>query len=214
MTAEFVTGLTDFVLAALCVGFARVFTRTGGWTLRGPLILFAGFALAAFAGGLWHAFFSARQDFAQAIVWWFSMLFTGVTAAGLALIGLELLSATRVKLATLAIAMLLVVYAVLSWIDPRFLISLLATVAGTVLCIVGLLRNARVAGSMLVLAGLGVSVIAAIAQQRGVALDPARFDHNATYHLLLLPALWLIYTGLRRLSGERSSTSAPHQAMP
>lgn len=214
MTAEFFTALTDFILAAFCLVLTRAFARGHGWTLRGPLVLFAGFALAALAGGIWHGFFSARLDLAQAIVWWFSMLFTGVTAAGLALIGLELLGATRVKLATLAIAVLLAVYAVLSWIDPRFLISLLGTVAGTLLCIAGLLRNARVAGSMLVLGGLGVSVIAAIAQQRGVALDPARFDHNATYHLLLLPALWLIYTGLRRLSAERSSTSAPHQAIP
>jgi hypothetical protein len=65
---------------------------------------------------------------------------------------------------------------------------------------------------MLVLGGLAVSIVAAIAQQRGVALDPQRFDHNATYHVLLLPSLWLIYAGLRRLS----SRAAPllHQAMP
>jgi len=214
MTAEFFTALTDFLLAALCVVFARSFARHGNrWRLRGPLILFAGFALAAFAGGIWHGFFSARQDLAQAIVWWFSMLFTGVTAAGLALTGLELLGVTRARLAVISILVLLVLYAVLSWIDQRFLISLLATVVGTLLCVAGLIRNARVPGSMQVLAGLGVSVIAAIAQQRGVAIDPGRFDHNATYHLLLLPALWLIFAGLRRLSAERPAV-ALHQAIP
>jgi hypothetical protein len=210
MTAEFFTALTDFILAALCLVLTRAFARGHGWTLRGPLVLFAGFALAALAGGIWHGFFSARLDLAQAIVWWFSMLFTGVTAAGLALIGLELLGATRVR--PIVVASLLVIYAVLSWFDPRFLISLIATALGTLLCVAGLLSKARAPGSMLVLGGLAVSIVAAIAQQRGVALDPQRFDHNATYHVLLLPSLWLIYAGLRRLS----SRAAPllHQAMP
>lgn len=213
MTAEFFTALTDFVLVAFCFLSARTFARSAReWTLQGPLILFVGFALAAFAGGIWHGFFSARQDLAQAIVWWFSMLFTGVTAAGLALIGVELLGATRMRPIPVIVAASLAIYAALSWFDPRFLISLIATVLGTLLCVAGLLRNARAPGSMLVLGGLGVSIVAAIAQQRGVALDPQRFDHNATYHVLLLPALWLIYTGLRRLSTRVAP--ALHQAMP
>jgi hypothetical protein len=213
MTAEFNTALTDFLLAALCAVFAGIFARAASrWILRGPIVLFAGFALAALAGGIWHGFFSARQDLAQAVVWWFSMLFTGVTAAGLALIGLELLGATRVRPTVIVVAALIGVYALLSWFDPRFLISLLATVVGTLLCIAGLIRNARAPGSMLVLGGLALSIVAAIAQQRGVALNPQRFDHNATYHVLLLPALWLIYAGLRRLSGR--TAPAIHQAIP
>ncbi|HZF25666.1 MAG TPA: hypothetical protein VEZ88_05355 [Steroidobacteraceae bacterium] len=212
--AELFTAITDFILAALCALFARAFTRDDErWIFRGPLVLFAGFALAAFAGGIWHEFFSARQDLAQALVWWLSMSFTGVTAAGLALVGLELLGASRVRLTTILIVALLAVYAVLAWSDPRFLIALVATIVGTLLCIAGLVRRIRVPGSSLVLAGLGISIIAAFAQQRGVALYPGRFDHNATYHLLLLPALWLIYTGLRRLAAERS-TPQRYQAMP
>lgn len=214
MTAELVTGVTDFILAALCGAFAVAFgRRSRDWTLHGPTTLFAGFALAALAGGIWHVFFSARQDAAQAIVWWFSMLFAGVTAAGLALIGLELLDATRARLIWTIVTLSLAIYAVLCWQDPRFLLSLLATVLGTLLCIGGLLRHARAPGFALVLAGLAISILAAIAQQRGVAIDPARFDHNATYHLGLLPALGLIYLGLLHLSGTRT-VPAPHQAMP
>ncbi len=211
--AELITGLTDFLLAALCIACARPFARERSWQLHGPVIFFAGFALAALAGGIWHAFFSERQDLAQAIVWWFSMLFAGVTAAGLALTGIDLLGARHVRLIMIIVVGLLVAYAVLSWQDPRFLLSLVATVAGTLLCIAGLLRRLHSPGSLLVLGGLGTSVIAAIAQQRGMAIDPARFDHNATYHLLLLPALGLMYAGLRRLSVEQAAVQR-YQAMP
>ena len=208
--AELITGLTDFVLAALCAVFASQFARSRAWKLHGPLIFFAGFALAALAGGIWHAFFSSEQDVLQAVVWWFSMLFAGATAAGLGLIGIELLGATRSRFIAVVVVSLLAVYAALGWRDPHFLLSLIATVAGTLLCIAGLLRHIRAPGSILVLCGLGISVIAAIAQQRGVAIAPARFDHNATYHLMLLPALGVIYAGLRRLSAVRAVSQGYH----
>jgi Family of unknown function (DUF6962) len=120
------------------------------------------------------------------------------------LIGIELLGGRSARLPVTVCIVLLLAYAVWSWRDPRFLISLAATIIGTTLCVAGLLRRVRWQGSSLVLGGLGISVIAAIAQQRGVAIDPALFDHNATYHLMLLPALWLIYAGLRRLSASKS----------
>jgi Family of unknown function (DUF6962) len=208
------TALTDFLLAGLCAFFALKFAPTyGSWTLRGPVTFFAGFALAALFGGIWHGYFSDRADVAQQVVWWIAMLFTGVTAAGLALTGVELLGARRTRFIMIVVLGLLAAYAVLCWRDPRFLLSVIATVIGTALCIAGLLRRVRSPGSLLVLGGLGISVIAAIAQQRAVAIDPARFDHNATYHLMLLPALGLICAGLRRLSGVKPVPER-YQAMP
>jgi hypothetical protein len=36
-----------------------------------------------------------------------------------------------------------------------------------------------------------------------VAIDRVHFDHNATYHVLLLPALALFYVGFVRLAQQR-----------
>ncbi len=204
---EVATTLTDYLLTVLCLLCAwRLATGGSASRLKGPVVFFAGFAAAAFFGGTWHGFFSTEQSRAQEIVWWLSMLFAGVTAAGLALTGLELLGLQARRPPIFVVSFLLVIYAVLAWRDPRFVLSLMASIVGTLLCVAGLIHHLRrpdSQGARLALAGLCVSILAALAQQRGIALDPSHFDHNATYHLMLLPALGLVYSGFLLLSRAR-----------
>jgi hypothetical protein len=204
---EVATTLTDYLLTVVCVVCAwRLASVSVPARFFGPALFFAGFAAAALVGGTWHGFFSTAQS-GQELVWWATMLFAGAAATGLALAGLELLGARALRGPGMLLGLSFVVYAIQSWRDPRFLVSLTASVAGTLLCVAGLLRRLREPGNQgarLALAGLGVSVLAAIAQQRGVALDRVHFDHNATYHVLLLPALALLYTGFRRLAHARA----------
>jgi hypothetical protein len=127
-----------------------------------------------------------------------------VAAAGLALLGIELFGVHNrgsAKLLLIALA----IFAVVAWHDPRFLLVVLVTACGTLICCAGLLLHAwrvhpRAAGVALI--GLAGSVLAGIAQQSGFALRPPAFDHNATYHVLLIPALSLFYAGLTRLFGD------------
>lgn len=206
---ELATTLTDFLLTAVCLLCAwRLANAANAARFFGPVVFFGGFAAAALVGGIWHGFFSDEQTLAQQLVWWLTMLFAGVAAAGLALSGLELRGARAMRGPVLLLALLLTIYAILAWRDPRFLVSLIASVAGIAVCAAGFvsrLRDAGRRGAVLGLAGLGLSVVAALAQQRRVAIDPVHFDHNATYHVLLLPALALLFSGFLQLAHARAA---------
>jgi hypothetical protein len=205
---ELATTLTDYLLTAVCLLCAWRLARVSATArFHGPVVFFAGFAAAALVGGTWHGFFSAEETLAQQIVWWLAMLFAGIAAAGLALSGLELLGVRAMRGPGLLLAMLVAIYAILAWRDPRFLLSVIASIAGTALCAAGFVRRLREPdrrGAILGLAGLGLSAVAAFAQQQHVAIDHAQFDHNATYHMLLLPALALLYSGFVRLAEQRA----------
>ena len=197
------TALTDYLLTGLCCACVAAFLhqRQRG-TSVGPPLFFAGFALSAAFGGTWHGFYSLDTGRTQALIWWASMVFGGLSAAALALTGAELLGFQRTGLGLLlAIAFTLAFGAYVAH-DDRFLVSIVATTAGMAACITGLARSLRRdrTGAAMGIAGLLLAVLAAVGQQAHVALDPPRIDHNATYHLLLVPAMLLLFAGLRRLT--------------
>jgi hypothetical protein len=64
---------------------------------------------------------------------------------------------------------------------------------GSALAIVGALHLRRFNGWML--AGVGMSVLAALAQASGLALH-RHFNHNDLYHVIQIAAMLLFYRGL------------------
>jgi hypothetical protein len=205
---EAATTLTDVLLALLSLAALLGLRRSAS---RGAPLFFAGFVVAATAGGLWHGYLSAAaaDSVVQQSVWWFSMLGAGVSAAGLAWLGADLLGRGHDRGVRALLLVALLTYAFLAWRDPRFLLVVIATAVGMAVCAAGLLRSACTsprAPALLALLGLMAAVGAGVAQQRGFAFRAPLIDHNATYHLLLLPSLALFYSGLQVVLAARSRT--------
>lgn len=201
------TAITDFVLAALALSFFLALWRASGKRLIGAPIFFAGFACAAACGGTWHGFFSADSSQTQRLVWWATQAFTGVSAAGLTILGLECFGWRRRSSLLVVAVVISAAVGLYAWYDDRFFVSVVATGIATLICLAGLYaygRRVRHAGAGLVAGGLVLSIVAAVLQQRGVAIDPAHFDHNATYHVWLIVSLILIYAGSRRIARQDS----------
>jgi hypothetical protein len=197
------TALTDFLLALLAVVFLFKLLRRPHASLRvGAPLFFAGFAMAAVLGGVAHGFMSDDGSLLYRVTWWSTLVFTCVAACGLAAIGLEGLGWHDARGLVVGCGIFVCVFAVYAWSDSRFLVAVVVTGAGSVLCLVGLARHARRAraGAALAAAGLLISIVASVLQQSGLALHPVHFDHNATYHLFLVPALTLLYVGNRRIA--------------
>jgi hypothetical protein len=200
------TTLTDVLLALL--GLA-LFVRQRRSGRHGAALFFAALAVAAAFGALSHGFLSAAAPAVRQIIWWITLVCTGATAAGLALIGLECLDWGSTRARRLAVLGPTIVFAIVVWFDPRFRLGLMATAAGGVVFAAGVVRHAGRypgRGAGLAALGIGISVVAGILQQRGIALHPVHFDHNATYHVILIPALLLLDSGTLRMASAARST--------
>ncbi len=198
---EIATTLTDFLMSAFSFAYALRLIRQHA-AFKGPIVFFLAFSVAALIGGLWHGYFSQPGAPGERIVWWLSMLFGGLSAAGLALTGLELMRLRLPKVA-MAITLFTAAFGVYVWFDPRFLATIAASAGGTLICLAGLsqrLLQRVTSGPLLAITGLAISVSGAIAQQQGVTLHLSSFDPNATYHLFLIVSLGFFYAGLRRIS--------------
>jgi len=201
------TTLTDVLLALIGLVLFVQQRHTGR---QGAAMFFAALAVAAVFGAVSHGFLSAATPAVRQIVWWITLVCTGVTAAGLALIGLESLDWSTTRTRLLIVLVPTALFAVVVWFDPRFRLGLMATAVGGLVFATGLIRHARRfpgSGAGLAALGIGISVVAGILQQRGVAVYPVHFDHNATYHVILIPALLLLHAGtLRMASASKSAT--------
>lgn len=197
------TTLTDMLLAVVGTGFFVHQRRSGA---QGATVFFAALAMAAVCGALSHGFLKEAAPIVRQVVWWITLVCTGASAAGLALVGLECLEWGPARRRIMSVAVPFAVLAVWLWFDPRFRVGLRATAIGGLVLVAGLIHHARRrpgTGAGLVTAGLGLSVVAGLLQQRGVGLHPVHFDHNATYHVIMIPALLLIHAGALAITASR-----------
>jgi hypothetical protein len=200
--------LTDYLLAIEAMLFGVLVWRGGSEIgseidLRFPFTLFFGAtAVAALTGGTVHGFFSGASTPLGVAMWRATLVALGVTAVAAWMIGARMLLAAGpahlVQILALVVAAIytLIVIAV----DDRFWIAVLHYLPPTLVMLlafaVAMARN-RSPAAAAGLSGMVLTLVAAAVQQRGIALHPVYFNHNALYHAIQAVALWLIYVYAR-----------------
>ena len=199
---EPMTVATDVVLAVLAFGFAgRLASQSAsagsaakGWLAAAMAVT----ALAALVGALAHGTDPARAEALRDRLWRGTVYITG--AIGATIVASVAFFAARgsVRVAILALAAIkLVVFERRALRRPEF--TVVATDYGAALAILlagasyEMLRR-RAPGMAWLIAGVLVSIVAAIVQVRRVALH-RHFNHNDLYHVIQMAALYAFYRG-------------------
>lgn len=198
---------TDLGLALLGAWLAWRLVSAGGRGVlgRGPGLLMAGLASAAFWGAIFHAFFPLNTETRPGFIAWIPVsLSIVVTAATLLELGLRALvpRLDRRTRRRFVVAYAAAFAAVVLLVDESFTSIVRFYVPALLVFLFGAAARAIRTGDgwTWIALGLALSAGAALLQQLRVALHPVYFDHNALYHLVQAAALILLYTGFRRVA--------------
>ena len=200
--AEPSTLLTDYALAGVTgwLAYSLFRAREGQRARSFWALAFAALALAAALGGTWHGFAPAFAAIAVLLVWKATVLSVGIASFGM-LAGSAFAATTGgVRKSLLVIAAVkLAIYS--GWMVGHSEYIYVIADTGTALILVAALHlwsAARDRASRWILAGVGVSVLAAGVQASGFALH-RHFNHNDLYHVIQVAAMILFYVGAKRL---------------
>ena len=183
------TVLTDYLLGGVAAWLGWKLLRNSQVSRRWWGAAFVALALGAFLGGTWHGFF---QDY-----WLWKATVLAIGAASFAMLAgsayAVLSGMPRTLLLAVAAAKLLV-YCI--WMASRDDFILVVIDTGIAFAALAALHLWRLNGW--ILAGVAVSVAAALVQASGLALHE-HFNHNDLYHVIQAAAMVLLYRGARRL---------------
>lgn len=208
--------LTDYGLALECGCFVYILWRriAGDRALRGWFMLFFGsVGAAALAGGTVHGFFSGAATIGARLLWSATMLALGATALASWAAGARLVFGPRVARGVVMAAVAeYVAYAAAGlYVTQAFALAVLNYLPALVFLVIVFAlefrrtREPRVGGA---LAGLALTLAGSWIQQRGLALHPRYFDHNAVYHSVEALALLLVFGGVQSLLTVRAGGAA------
>jgi hypothetical protein len=186
---EPMTMATDYALAAVTAWLAVRLFKSPQISQKYWAIAFAALALGAFLGGTWHGFLQSN------LLWKATVLSVGVAGFGM-VVGSAFATATgTLREALLALALIvLVLYSGWMLVDDRFIFVVIDTAIA--FAVVAALHLWKWNGWLL--AGIAVSVAAALVQASGLKLHE-HFNHNDLYHVIQIGAMLLLYRGARRL---------------
>lgn len=199
--------LTDFGLAAECALFAGWLWWRGlaGNSLgRWFVVLFVALGLGALLGGITHGFLpDAASDAARAI-WNVTLMAIGVAALASWAVGAHVLFAGSTVRWVLAAAglMLMLNVGVVLYVSQSFLVAIGFYAPAIIFALAAFVLAYRTSGNAVLLfaiAGVVLSLIAAIIQQTHTGIAALGLSHNALYHVVQAVGLLLIFLTARGL---------------
>ena len=166
------------------------------------ILFFVSLALAALLGFVTHGFFADKSLPLHQQLWGVTLLSMGLMAlATVALAALLTFDARVANRIVWGAACLLVLYSVAVISGYRHFGLAIAAYAPAMvfllIAFVNRLGKHHRRHWVLGIAGLVLTSIAAALQQLGVGLHPEYFNHNALYHVIQAPALWMLYLTAR-----------------
>jgi len=199
--------LTDFGLAAECALFAGWLVwrgLTGNPLRRWFVVLFAALGLGALLGGITHGFLPDAGSDAARAVWSATLMAIGVAALASWAVGAYMLfagSTARWVLAAAALMLMLNV-AVVLYVSQSFQVAIAFYAPAIIFALVAFVLAYRSSGNAVLLfaiAGIVLSLIAAVIQQSHTGIVALGLSHNALYHLVQAVGLLLIFLTARGL---------------
>jgi hypothetical protein len=206
---ERAVAITDYALAAESVILAVLLA---GQPASRPdlrlwfVVFFVATALASALGGTVHGFFVARRSPLGSALWRGTLVAIGIVAASGWMIGAEVLwsGAHAGRMLAFVAAELLVYAVVVMAFSDAFWIAIAnyLPATGFLMFAYWTAYQSHPSGAIGAgLAGLTLTVVAALAQQGRVGIHPVYFDHNALYHVVQGIALVMIFWSGQHLMG-------------
>ena len=202
--------LTDFGLAAECALFAGWLVWRGSTSklCRWFVVLFVALGLGALLGGITHGFLPDAGSDAARAVWNATLIAIGVAAVASWAVGAYVLLADNTARWVLAAAALLFALnvAVVLYVSQSFFVAIAFYAPAIMFALIAFVLAYRASGKAVLLfaiAGIVLSLIAAVIQQTQTGIVALGLTHNALYHLVQAVGLLLIFLTARGAGGCR-----------
>lgn len=202
--------LTDFGLAVECALFAGwLYWRGAAGSPLGRwfVVLFVALGTGALLGGVTHGFLPETGSDAARIVWNATLIAIGVAAWASWAVGAHVLFAnSTARWVLLAAALLLMLnVAVVLYVSQSFLVAIVFYAPAIIFALIAFVLAYGASGNAVLLfavAGIVLSLIAAVIQQTHMGIAALGLTHNALYHLVQAVGLLLIFLTARGLASE------------
>lgn len=203
MTAitEPTTLATDYLLAAFSAVLAMKLWAAGTASARWWALAFAMTAIAGAAGGTVHGFQLLLPATVLRALWLLTLELLVAAGAAILLATAAVHARSTRAHRRIAAGVGLASVGYMLWLPARPAFASAIAAYGCALVVLALVearawRSWASPASGWLLAGVGVSVVAAVVQQGGWSLH-RHFNHNDLYHVVQAGALWLLYRGAR-----------------